>query len=142
MTLEQKVVLVTGGSRGIGRAIALRLADQYSHIAINYQSNQEAAEECLSLLRLKDVEAMSLRANVADPSEVGEMIGQIEKNWGGLDILVNNAGVRYDALSLVLSDDHWNMVIVTNLKGAFNCSRSALKLMLRKRWGKIGRAHV
>ena len=117
MTLEQKIVLVTGGSRGIGRAIALRLAEQYSHIAINYQSNQEAAQECLRLLRLKEVEAMSFRADVADAREVGEMIGQIGRDWGGLDILVNNAGIRHDGLSMVRSDNSWNSVIDTNQIG-------------------------
>ncbi len=137
MSREPKSVLVTGGSRGIGRAIALRLAERYAHVAINYHDNHEAAEECLRLLRLKGAEAISLRADVACGEEVEDMFGRIASAWGGLDILVNNAGIRRDGLSLTMSDDHWNAVMDANLKGAFHCSRAAMKLMLRRRWGRL-----
>ncbi len=137
MMRENRSVLVTGGSRGIGRAIALGLAERYTRVAINYHGNHEAAEECLHLLHLKGVEAMSLRADVGCAEEVEEMFGRLVGAWGGLDILVNNAGIRRDGLSLTMSDDNWDAVMDANLKGAFHCSRAALKLMLRRRWGRL-----
>ncbi|MDY6796833.1 MAG: 3-oxoacyl-[acyl-carrier-protein] reductase [Actinomycetota bacterium] len=137
MHVERKTALVTGGSRGIGRAIALRLADHCSHIAINYRGNREAAEECLRLLRDRGVEAMALAADVGDPRAVEEMTGMIEKEWEGPDILVNNAGIRRDGLLIRLSDEDWHSVLETNLSGAFNCMRTVLRNMLRKRWGRV-----
>lgn len=137
MSTGGKIALVTGGSRGIGRAIALRLADQCSHIAINYHSNREAAEECLQQLRQQGVEAMAIAADVGNTQAVEEMLGKIKEEWGGPDILVNNAGIRRDGLMLRLSDDDWCSVLDTNLKGAFNCMRATLRHMLSRRWGRL-----
>ncbi|NPV60004.1 MAG: 3-oxoacyl-[acyl-carrier-protein] reductase [Actinobacteria bacterium] len=137
MGMEGKTVLVTGGSRGIGRAIALALAEDHERIAINYQGNAAAAAECLELLRGKGVEAMELRADVGDPKQVETMFARLAEVWGGVDVLVNNAGVRRDGLAVTMSDESWEEVMRTNLRGAFNCSRVALKSMLRRRWGRI-----
>jgi 3-oxoacyl-[acyl-carrier protein] reductase len=137
VSADEKVALVTGGSRGIGRASALRLAEQCSRIAINYRGNHAAAEECLELLRQVGVEAIALQADVSEPGEVNQMMAHVEKEWGGLDILVNNAGIRRDSLALRLSDEDWDRVLDINLKGAFYCARAALRFMIRKRWGRI-----
>ncbi len=135
--MDKKVALVTGGSRGIGRAAALRLAEQCSHIAVNYQGNQAAAEECLEMLESKGIEALAIRADVSSPVEVREMITRLEKEWGGLDILVNNAGIHRDGLALRMRDEDWERVLDVNLKGAFLCARAALRPMVRKGWGRI-----
>lgn len=134
---DGRIALVTGASRGIGRSIALRLADSCPRIAINYCENREAAEECLELLRGKGVEAMAVRADVADPREAERLVGEVEDAWGGMAILVNNAGIRRDGLALRLSDDDWNSVLDTNLGGSFSCLRAALRPMLRARWGRV-----
>jgi len=132
-----RTVLITGGSRGIGRAIAVRLTDHCARIAINYHSNETAASECLELLSEAGAEALALRADVADPVQVRRMVERLEEVWGGVDILVNNAGIRRDNLALRLGDEEWDRVLATNLKGAFNCSRAVLRGMLRRRWGRI-----
>ncbi len=133
----ERIALVTGGSRGIGRSIALRLADSCSRIAINYHDNIEAAEECLELLSGLGVDAMAVRADVGNPRDVERLIGEVQEAWGGMDILVNNAGIRRDGLALRLSDDDWNDVLDTNLGGAFHCLRAALRPMLKERWGRV-----
>ncbi len=137
MSVRERTVLVTGGSRGIGRAVALALAEEHGRIAINYHGNDVAAEECLELLRAKGAEGMLLKADVGDPSQVDQMFGQIRAAWGGVDILVNNAGVRRDGLAVSMGDESWEEVMGTNLRGAFNCARAALRSMLRRRWGRI-----
>ncbi len=129
--------LVTGGSRGIGRAIALKLAESCARIAVNYHSDRGAAQECLDELHAAGVEALAIPADVARFEEVQGMVRQLEEMWGGVDILVNNAGIRRDALVLRLDEEDWDRVLETNLKGAFNCSRAALRSMLRRRWGRI-----
>lgn len=137
MNAEGRAVLVTGGTRGIGRAIALKLAEGCARVAVNYRSNHEAAAECLEMLSAADVEVLALQADVARPEEVRRMMGLLEEKWGGVDILVNNAGLRRDGLALRLDDEDWDRVLDTNLKGAFHCSRAALRGMLRRRWGRI-----
>ncbi len=137
MNAEGRAVLVTGGSRGIGRAITLKLAERCPRVAINYHSNHEAAAECLEKLSAAGVEALALQADVSRPEEVRRMMESLEEKWGGVDILVNNAGIRRDGLALRLDDDDWDRVLDTNLKGAFHCSRAALRGMLRRRWGRI-----
>ncbi|MBC7229652.1 MAG: 3-oxoacyl-[acyl-carrier-protein] reductase [Actinobacteria bacterium] len=137
MSVRERTVLVTGGSRGIGRAVALALAEEHGRIAINYHGNDVAAEECLELLRAKGAEGMLLKADVGDPSQVDKMFGQIREAWVGVDILVNNAGVRRDGLAVSMGDESWEEVMGTNLRGAFYCTRAALRSMLRRRWGRI-----
>ncbi|MDI6831777.1 MAG: 3-oxoacyl-[acyl-carrier-protein] reductase [Actinomycetota bacterium] len=137
MSVRERTVLVTGGSRGIGRAVALALAEEHGRIAINYHGNDVAAEECLELLRAKGAEGMLLKADVGDPSQVDKMFGQIGEAWVGVDILVNNAGVRRDGLAVSMGDESWEEVMGTNLRGAFYCARAALRSMLRRRWGRI-----
>jgi 3-oxoacyl-[acyl-carrier protein] reductase len=133
----ERIALVTGGSRGIGRSIALRLAEDCPRVAINYRGNRDAAEECLELLRARGAEAMAVRADVADPREAERLVSEVEEAWGGMSILVNNAGIRRDGLALRLSDEDWHSVLDTNLGGAFSCLRAALRPMLRARWGRV-----
>ncbi len=137
MSLDRKVALVTGGSRGIGRATALKLAEHCSHVAINYQGNQAAAEECLEMLKSKGVEAMAIKTDVSSPEGVREMIARLEKKWGGLRVLVNNAGIHRDGLALRMREEDWDRVLEVNLKGAFLCARAALRSMVRGGWGRI-----
>ena len=135
--LEGRVAVVTGGSRGIGRAIALRLAQGGANVVVNYVSNEPAAQEVSASVRELGRECLLLRADVSKPAEVEEMMGAAIKRWGRLDILVNNAGIIRDTLLLRMSEDDWDAVVDTNLKGAFLCIRPALRQMLRQRWGRI-----
>jgi 3-oxoacyl-[acyl-carrier protein] reductase len=132
-----RVALVTGGSRGIGRAAALRLAEEGMRVAVNYRDNREAAEECLRLLREQGAECLAFRADVGVAEEADRLVDEVQEAWGRLDVLVNNAGIRRDGLSLRLRDEDWREVMETNLSGAFFCLRSALRPMLRARWGRI-----
>lgn len=133
----ERIALVTGGSRGIGRSIALRLACDCPRVAINYRADRDAAEECLELLRARGAEAMAVRADVSDPREAARLVDEVEQAWGGMSVLVNNAGIRRDGLAVRLSDDDWRSVLDTNLGGAFGCLRAALRPMLRARWGRV-----
>lgn len=135
--LEGRVALVTGGSRGIGRAIALRLASAGAKVVVNYVSNASAAEEVAARIHEMAGECLLLKADVSQVSQVEDMMGTAIKRWGRLDILVNNAGIIRDTLLLRMSDEDWDTVINTNLKGAFLCIRPALRQMLRQRWGRI-----
>jgi len=132
-----RVALVTGGSRGIGRAAALRLAEEGMRVAVNYRDNREAAEECLRLLRERGAECLAFQADVGVAEEAERLVDEVQEAWGRLDVLVNNAGIRRDGLSLRLRDEDWREVMETNLNGAFFCLRSALRPMLRGRWGRI-----
>ncbi len=133
----ERIALVTGASRGIGRSIAMRLAGSCSRVAINYNENRQAADECLKLLGGLGVDAMAIQADVADPREALRLVNEVVDAWGGMDILVNNAGIRRDNLAMLLSDEDWNAVLDTNLGGAFNCTRAALRPMLKARWGRV-----
>lgn len=139
MMLKDKVALVTGASRGIGRAIAVELATQGARVVVNYQGNQEAAEQTLALCRKANEGAEHLvrRFDVSKPEEVTAAIKEIGEACGRLDILVNNAGISKDMLLLRFKDEDWNAVINTNLSSAFYCSRAAARLMTRQRFGRI-----
>jgi 3-oxoacyl-[acyl-carrier protein] reductase len=129
--------MVTGGSRGIGRAIALSLAEPGCRVAINYRKSAAEAQDCVEMLRERGAEALALAADVGDPKAASSMVAEVEEAWGRIDVLVNNAGIRRDGLAIQLSDDDWNEVLDANLKGAFNCLRAALRPMIRNRWGRI-----
>lgn len=141
MELEGKVALVTGASRGMGKAIALKLASLGSKVVVNYvaieASNKVDADNLVeSIIRLGG-EAMSVEADVRDSETVKAMVEQVTDKWNKIDILVNNAGINRDTLLLRMSDDAWDDVINTNLRGAYLCTKFALRSMMRQDWGRI-----
>jgi 3-oxoacyl-[acyl-carrier protein] reductase len=137
MTLKGKVALVTGGSRGIGRAICLRLAGAGAFVVVNYARNEEAARQTLRLIGETGGEAEALRFDVADHKAATEAIAALIKRKGRIDILVNNAGESRDGLLVRMKEPDWDRVIDTNLKGAFNCCRAVAYTMMKQRSGRI-----
>ena len=137
MNLNGKTALVTGGSRGIGKAIALRLAEFGANIVVNYTSNSQKAEETVSEIKEMGRDAIALQANVADFSQIEELVKKTEEKFGNIDILVNNAGIEKDKLLIKMSEEDWDKVMEVNLKGAFNCTKIIGRKMMRKRSGKI-----
>lgn len=137
LSLKNKIALVTGGSRGIGRAISVRLASLGANVFVNYSSSPEAAEKTVSACREFGVEASALGFNVADSAAVDAAFEQIKAKTGKLDILVNNAGISRDGLLLRFKDADWRETLGINLDGAFYCSRAAAKLMLKAKAGSI-----
>lgn len=135
--LSNKVALVTGGSRGIGRAIAIQLAELGADVVINYQSNSEAAQEVVSIIKSHGRQAIAIQADVRDLKAVTAMVKQISKALGGLHIVINNAGVTRDTLMMRMKEADWDLVLDTNLKGAFNVIKAAQRPMLRQRYGRI-----
>ena len=136
-SLEGKVALVTGASRGIGRAIALRLGATGARIVVNDVVFREGAGAITEAFHNVGAEVKVVEADVTDATQVQEMFQQVEESWGGVDILVNNAGVTRDSLLLRMSEEEWDTVLNVNLKGVFLCCRAAARQMLRKRWGRI-----
>ncbi len=134
---DGKVALISGSSRGIGKAIALRLATKGAKIAVNYKENKPAAEEVVNEVKILGSDAMAFQADISQPEQVEEMGNGINKAWGGIHILVNNAGMIKDNLLLRMSVEEWSEVLDVNLKGTFLCSRLAIKYMLRQKWGRI-----
>ena len=137
MPLHGKTALVTGASRGIGRAVAIRLASDGANVAINFAGNLEKAQEVKSIIEANGGNAMLVQCDVSDFNAVEQMIKQITDNWKSIDILVNNAGITRDALLLRMKPDDFDAVINTNLKGVFNCTKLVSKLMLKQRRGRI-----
>ena len=137
MSLEGKVLLVTGGGRGIGRAIALTAAEAGADVAVAVSRDVAAAEAVAGEVRLMGRKAAAYQTDVADPVACEKLIATTIADLGRLDVLVNNAGITRDGLVIRMSDADWDAVLDTNLKGAFNCSRSALKRMLRQKSGRI-----
>lgn len=137
MSLEEKVALVTGGSRGIGRAICLQLAELGAHVYINYVSRSEAAEETKAMIVQQGGKCTILGFDISNGEQVQESIKQIIAESGSLDILVNNAGITRDGLIARMKEGDWDAVLETNLKGTFLCAKAASKTMMKKRWGRI-----
>lgn len=136
--LTGRVALVTGGSRGIGQAIALALAYQGAYVFVNYREDRRGADECLARIRKFGGKGETIRADVGREGEVQRLFAQIGRRTGRLDILVNNAGIAPRAPSLgKVSLEAWNKTLTTNLTGAFLCTRSAVPLMRRQRFGRI-----
>ena len=135
--LAGKVSLVTGASRGLGRAIALRLAGMGSSVAINYMSSEKSAASLLREIEKGGGEAMLVRANVADAREVRTMVREIVARWGKIDILVNNAGIVRDDLLPRMADEAWDEVMNTNLRGAYLCTKFAVRSMMEQLWGRV-----
>lgn len=137
MSLKGQVALVTGGSRGIGKAIALDLAKKGADIAINYAGNRDAAIETAEEIKKLDVNAEVFQCDVSNTEEVSEMVKEIEKKLGKVAILVNNAGITRDTLFMRMKEEDWDKVIETNLKGVYNCSKAVIRGMMKQREGKI-----
>jgi len=134
---EARVALVTGGSRGIGRATAEKLASQGFSVVVNYLAHAEAAEQVVAGIQAAGGQAMAVQADVRSSSSVKAMIDRAEQEWGPVSILVNNAGIARDGLLARMPEEAWRQVIETHLTGAFLCSRAVLRGMLRMRWGRI-----
>ena len=135
--MSSRIALVTGASRGIGRAIAVALARHDHAVAINYRSGTDEAKETLAAVEEAGAEGIVVQADVTDPAAVKEMFQEVEERLGPVSVLINTAGIRRDGLALRMTDDAWDSVIATNLTGAFSCSRQALRTMVRERWGRI-----
>jgi len=135
---SKKVVYITGGSRGIGRAVAYRFAGPETVVVFNHYDQDEcAAQETLAGLKEMGFEAESQYYDVSDKQAVQEHLGAVIERYGGLDVLVNNAGITRDALFLRMKEEDWDMVLRVNLKAVFNCSQIAAKAMIKKRSGSI-----
>lgn len=132
-----KVALVTGGSRGIGRAIAEKLASTGIRVAVNYVRQAGAADEAAATIQAAGGEAIAVQADVRSREAVQGMVERIESQWGPVDILVNNAGIVRDTLLARMSEEDWQTVIDTHLTGAFYCTKAVLRAMMRRRWGRI-----
>ncbi|GMA16106.1 3-oxoacyl-[acyl-carrier-protein] reductase [Deinococcus metallilatus] len=137
MTQPQKIALVTGSSRGLGRAMALALARAGFGVAVHYGRNQAEAEKVAGEIRALGVPAQVFGADLTDPANAGTLVDTVIKELGRLDVLVNNAGITRDTLAIRMKDDDWNAVLDTNLTSAFTASRAALKHMMRARSGRI-----
>lgn len=132
-----KVALVTGASRGLGAALAIEFARAGYRVAINYRSHGAHAARVAQRIEREGGEAFCFRADVRIGKEVGAMVDDLVKRWKRIDVLVNNAGVTHEALLVSMREEDWDRVMDTNLKGAFNCSKAAVKYMLRRRSGHI-----
>lgn len=137
MTLENKVALVTGGSRGIGRAIVLALAQRGADVAINFAGNVAAAEQVAAEVQQLGRKAILVQGDVADTEACAAMVDKVVSELGRIDILVNNAGITRDGLLMRMKEADWDAVLTTNLKGVFNCTKAAVKYMMKQRAGKI-----
>ncbi|MBM7603355.1 3-oxoacyl-[acyl-carrier protein] reductase [Metabacillus crassostreae] len=135
--LKNKVALVTGASRGIGRAIALDLALNGASIAVNYAGNEVKANEVVDEIKANGGQAIAIKADVSNQDDVQQMIKAVIGEFGSLDILVNNAGITRDNLLMRMKDDEWDDVINTNLKGVFLCTKGVTRQMMKQRNGRI-----
>jgi len=137
MQLLGKTAIVTGGSRGIGKAVALKLAELGANIVVNYTSSPEKANEVIKTIEGMGRQAMAIKADVANNHEVEDFIRTVEKNFSTIDILVNNAGITRDTLLLKMKEEDWDDVLSINLKGTFQCTKAVTKKMMKQRNGKI-----
>jgi len=137
MLLDGKIALVTGASRGIGRAIAINLAKAGATVAINYAGNVKAAEEVQQMIIEGGGKALLVQADVAQAEAADAMVKKVMDAFGRIDILVNNAGITRDGLLMRLKESDWDAVINTNLKGVFNCTKAVTKPMMKQRVGRI-----
>jgi 3-oxoacyl-[acyl-carrier protein] reductase len=137
ISLNGKVAVVTGASRGIGRAIATTLAAAGAAVVVNYKSNQAAAEEVVRAIVAADGQALAVQADVGTPAEVEHLFKTALDRYGRLDILVNNAGITRDVLLLRMKEEDFDAVLDTNLRGVYLCTRAALRPMTRARSGRI-----
>ena len=134
---QQRVALVTGGSRGIGRAIALSLGTAGTKVAVNYLAREDAAQEVVEAIKSQGGEALAFQGDVTSTEDVEALIKGVENAWGAIDILVNNAGTIKDSLLIRMSVEDFDNVVALNLRGTFLCTRLVLRDMLRSRWGRV-----
>ncbi len=137
LSLKDKVAVVTGASRGIGRAIALELAARGAAVVVNYNRSAAAAAEVVAQIEAKGGQAAAFQADVADFAQAQALIRFALTTFGKIHILVNNAGITRDKLILMMSEEDWDTVLATNLKSTFNCSKAAIRPMMRQRYGRI-----
>ncbi len=135
--LEDKVAIVTGASRGIGRAIAERLASEGAKVVINHRASVEQADEVVKSIREQGGEAVAIQADVSDFQQAHDLIQAATQEFGKIDILVNNAGTTRDTLLMMMKESEWDLVIDTNLKSVFNCCKAVARGMVRRRSGRI-----
>lgn len=129
--------LVTGGSRGIGKAICIALAKQGVNVAVNYAGNKAKAEEVVELCKQQGVHAFSIQCDVSNTGQVQDMVKEVIDQFGSIHILVNNAGITRDNLMVRMKEEDFDAVINTNLKGVFNCSKAVIRQMMKQRYGRI-----
>jgi 3-oxoacyl-[acyl-carrier protein] reductase len=137
ITLTDRVAIVTGGSRGIGRAISTALAAAGATVVVNYRSNAAAADETIAAITASGGKAIAIQADVANGDDVKRLFSEVNSAYGRLDILVNNAGITRDTLMMRMKDDDWDAVLDTNLKSQFLTTRAAISTMVRARYGRI-----
>ena len=135
--MSENLALVTGGSRGIGKACALHLAQAGYNVVINYAGNEEAANKTVSELEALGVKAEAVKFDISDHDEAQEAVAKIIEKYGRIDVLVNNAGITRDGLFMRMSKENWDAVINTNLTGAFNVTQPVIKVMMKQRSGAI-----
>ncbi|HFE9686026.1 3-oxoacyl-[acyl-carrier-protein] reductase [Clostridium perfringens] len=135
--LKDKVAIVTGGTRGIGRAIALKLADKGANIVINYRNSDKEAEELKAILEEKGVKVLTVKCDISNFEDSKNLMNKCKEVFGKIDILVNNAGITKDTLIMRMKEEDFDNVIDVNLKGTFNCAKHASAIMLKQRFGKI-----
>ena len=137
MLLDNKIALVTGASRGIGKAIAIALAKSGATVVINYAGNINAAKEVESEINAINGKAIIFQADVSNVDAVENMIKAVVEQFGRIDILINNAGITRDNLLMRMKESDWDEVMNTNLKGVYNCTKSISRIMMKQRYGKI-----
>ena len=137
MRLEGKVAIITGGSRGIGRATSILLAKEGANVVVNYAGNQKAAEEVCKIITDMGRKALAIKADIANRDDVLSMIDETLKEFGRVDILVNNAGITKDNLIMRMKDEEWDNVIETDLTGVYNCTKAVIKTMMKQKYGRI-----
>ncbi|HEX6291127.1 MAG TPA: 3-oxoacyl-ACP reductase FabG [Herpetosiphonaceae bacterium] len=135
--LSNKVAIVTGASRGIGRAIALELARSGASVVVNYRGQQQAAAEVVAAIEAAGGRATGVQADVGQSADIERLLKTTQETYGGLHILVNNAGITRDNLLLRMKDDEWDAVMTTNLRSVYLLSKAALRPMMKARWGRI-----
>jgi len=137
MTLSKRVAIVTGGGRGIGRAIALRLAEAGANVVVNDIGDAEPVEAVVREIKAMGRQALPILADVSSPSDVDRLVGETIAAYSRIDILVNNAGIARDQLLLRMMEEDWDRVISVDLKSVFLCTKAVLKYMVKQRWGRI-----
>lgn len=137
MLVDGRIALVTGASRGIGRAVALALAAEGADVAVNYAGSEKAAQEVAEEIRSMGRRALVVQADVSDADAVQQMVAAVTKEFGRIDILVNNAGITRDGILMRMKDEDWEAVLKTNLTGVYNCTKAVTKGMMKQRYGRI-----